>query len=306
VSLGTAVSVSGVPERESGIPLKDGRQLAWSEWGPETGRVVVLLHGAPGSSHYCPDVATTQELGVRLVAADRPGYGRSTARPGRTLLDWADDLVELLDHLEVAAVPVVGWSSGVPFAIASAVGRPDRIAALALVAGDGPLDDVPGVRDALPPERAERIAALRADPVAGRVAARERAAFYAERPESIMGAIEPPGGGSTDSDDPDVVLRRIPEARAALLEMFRHGALHGADGWVDDSIAIQLPWRFSLGSVACPTTVWYGAKDRLAERRDSEYLARAIPGAELVIEPDDGHSLPVHHWREILERVLGT
>jgi pimeloyl-ACP methyl ester carboxylesterase len=315
---GRELSLTSEPERDSTIKLADGRRLAWAEWGPPDGTPVLLLQGMPGSSHYCPDVEATHELGARLISLDRPGYGESDSKAGRTLVDWADDYREVLDALELDAPPIVGWSSGVAFAMACAVRLPDRVPALALVAGDGPIDDVPGAWEDLPPERQRVIEELRADPVVGRLAALERGRWYAEDPIAILGgegaapnAVSSSSGDGphpdpADADDPDAAIRRTPIGWAALSGMFRHGALHGAEGWVHDTLATLLPWGFSPEDVRCRTAVWYGAKDQLAARRDSEYLARHIPGARLVIEPDDGHSLPVRHWRAILTDLIGA
>jgi len=328
---GRELSLTSEPERDSAITLADGRRLAWAEWGGTAGRPLMLFQGMPGSSRYCPDAEATHALGVRLISVDRPGYGESDSKPGRTLLDWADDYRELLDALEILSAPIVGWSSGVAFAMACAVRLPDRAPALALVAGDGPINDVPGAWDDLPPERHRIIEELRADPSAGRVAALERGRWYAEDPIAILGGeAAAPGagvaqaGGAPESadatanpdaaanldpaavDDPDAAIRSLPIGWAALAGMFRHGALHGAEGWVDDTISTLLPWGFSPTDVRCRATVWYRAKDQLAARRDSDYLARLIPSSRLVIEPDDGHMLPVRHWRAIVTDLIGA
>jgi pimeloyl-ACP methyl ester carboxylesterase len=288
------VSPSGVPQRTGEMQLRDGRALAWSEWGPVDGRPVLLFHGAPGSGHCCPDVAATMDHGVRLIAPDRPGYGTSDPRPGRTVRSWAEDTRQLLDHLAIPTVPIVGWSSGVEYSMACAAGMPWRVQALALIAGDAPPDEVPG---SLPPEV---IARLREDPAGSRAGLLERFAWFADEPESILErAPDPPTG------DPDAALRA---ANPALLEMlramFRHAARQGAAGWVDDTLAHALPWGFKPSWIGARTTVWFGEGDRLAEREHSEHLARTLKHATLRLVPDAGHSLPIAHWADVLDDLL--
>jgi pimeloyl-ACP methyl ester carboxylesterase len=290
---------TGQPERE-GVMRIGERRLAWSEWGPVDGRPVLLLEGMPGSSHACPDVETTHDLGVRLVAPDRPGYGESDALPGRTMLDSAADLEALLDELDVNRAPLVGWSSGVGFAIAAAHRLGTRIASLELVAGDPPFDELPG--SARDPELAERVVQTRSDPAGARLAALERGAWFAERPESIVEQAFAPG--EPGEDDPDGRVRQRADVREMLLEMFRHAGRHGAEGWVDDGIATLLPWGFSVTEVGHRATVWYGVGDRLSRRVDSEVLAELMPAAHLRVLPNEGHLLPIEHWREILEDAL--
>lgn len=55
------------------------------------------MQGTPRSRLMHPDEGVTRDLGVRLIVADRPGFGLSDPRPGRTLLDWPDDLIALAD-----------------------------------------------------------------------------------------------------------------------------------------------------------------------------------------------------------------
>jgi pimeloyl-ACP methyl ester carboxylesterase len=79
------------------LTLRDGRTLAWHEWGAPDGTPVLRLQGTPNSRFARHPIS--ERLGVRVIMADRPGYGASTRMPGRGLALVADDLVELLDHL---------------------------------------------------------------------------------------------------------------------------------------------------------------------------------------------------------------
>ena len=69
--------------------LADGRTLGYDEFGDPAGTPVIFLHGF-GSSRVVrhPDDAIAAQLGIRMLAVDRPGIGLSTGRPGRRLLDW--------------------------------------------------------------------------------------------------------------------------------------------------------------------------------------------------------------------------
>src|SRR5215469_15494010 len=86
--------------RSSAIRLRDGRRLAFAEWGEPHGMPVIHHHGTPGSrlEHEGAPVVY-QAAGVRVITPDRPGYGLSDPLPGRTLLDWPADVAELADAL---------------------------------------------------------------------------------------------------------------------------------------------------------------------------------------------------------------
>src|SRR4051812_20122912 len=92
------VSRSVAPDQDGHdqiLRLKDGRALGYSTWGPRDGFPVFGFHGTPNSRlvHFGPEIPRRAE--VYLVLPDRPGFGLSDPRDGRTLLDWPLDVVEL-------------------------------------------------------------------------------------------------------------------------------------------------------------------------------------------------------------------
>jgi hypothetical protein len=87
-----------VTQKDKTLQLRDGRQLAYAEYGDPNGSPVMLFHGNPSSRlswGLIPGSPFRPRL--RLIAPDRPGFGRSDFQPGRQLLDWPDDVCELAD-----------------------------------------------------------------------------------------------------------------------------------------------------------------------------------------------------------------
>ena len=294
------MTASAVAERDGAITTPDGRRLAYAEWGPADGPVVLMFHGMPGSRLVCPDVDATARRGIRLVAVDRPGYGGSSPKPGRRIVDWAEDARSLLDDLAIPAASIVGWSSGGPYALACAATLGERIRSVAVVAGDAPLEAVPGALTALPAAVQDLIARVRDDPTGDRrTAVAARCAWYAENPLSMIASAD----AHAAPDDPDAAARRRPDVRTALETMFTEGARQGAAGYVDDWIATVLPWGFRLADVARPVAIWWGDRDPLTPRADTEHLASAVPGARLRIVSGEGHSLPFRHWSAVLDSL---
>src|SRR4051812_3953239 len=77
--------------RVQALTTPDGRTLTVREGGDAGGVPVFYLHGTPGSSLlYEPSVAHARSHGIRLISYDRPGFGGSTRKPGRTVGDCAD------------------------------------------------------------------------------------------------------------------------------------------------------------------------------------------------------------------------
>src|SRR5581483_300238 len=108
------------PERQESMRLRDGRRLAWYEWGPPRGRPVLFSTGAAmsGSLAFGPDELPNLEL--RMIAFDPPGLGMSDPHPGKTLSSWADDIEQVISAKRLHNPLAVGFSQGAPFALALA------------------------------------------------------------------------------------------------------------------------------------------------------------------------------------------
>jgi len=76
--------------------LRDGRRLAWYEWGPGSGRPVLFCTGAAMSGSVAFGAGHLRDLDLRLIAFDRPGLGSSDQHPGKTLSSWVDDIQQVI------------------------------------------------------------------------------------------------------------------------------------------------------------------------------------------------------------------
>ena len=104
---------------------------------------VLLLHGQPGTAGDWTGVAAAlREDGLRVIAPDRPGYGRSTL-PAGGFEHNARAMADLLDG--PAVVAGYSWAAGV--ALAMARRHPDKLRAIVLVCpistSGTPISDAP-------------------------------------------------------------------------------------------------------------------------------------------------------------------
>lgn len=92
--------------------LIGGSSLAWDEAG--SGPCVLLIHGFPlCRALWRPQMAALVAAGYRVVAPDLRGFGDSDAGADIASIDrYADDLIELLDHLAIDRAAGVGMSMG--------------------------------------------------------------------------------------------------------------------------------------------------------------------------------------------------
>ena len=122
------------------ISLSDGRKLGFIERGDAGEKVVFYLHGWPCSRFemLLVELFTTFK-GVRMIAIDRPGIGLSDFKKKRTILDFADDIVELADSLKIDKFSILGLSGGAPYAHGCAYKIPERLNSIGIVSGLCPL-----------------------------------------------------------------------------------------------------------------------------------------------------------------------
>jgi pimeloyl-ACP methyl ester carboxylesterase len=285
------------------VTLPDGRVLAFDDVGDPGGVPLVYLHGCPDcrlARH--PDDRIAAEAGVRLIAVDRPGYGRSDGDPAGTEATQADDVVALADALGVARFAVLGWSSGGPGALALAANHPDRVIAAGVAAGQVPMvaDADPEVAAALDP-----MIAMRAD-VMGTMSPDEFAAMVAPLLAPLDASLELAMEAVIEGKDAAYLrdLATVEGLHEWLARMSMAAVEHGLAGAERDMRAMVSPWPFALESINVPVVLWYGTEDHRFKPPLGRWLADRIPGARLEVLDGASHLLPFTHWRSLLDELV--
>lgn len=276
------------------IRLRDGRSMAYAEYGTPDGFVVVNAHGGLACRldvESADDVAAA--AGIRLISPDRPGVGHSDPDPGRTTLSWASDVEELVDRLGVERFAVMGWSMGGQYAAAVGHALRHRVTRVAIVAGALPLTGS-GVFDQLPAM----------DRYLTRMA--ERAPWLARQWFRIMGLaprLAPVLYGRLAARDlgkaDGAVIRG--EGFRTFARMSRE-AIRQPAGAVEEYRAWMRPWGFAPEDLDVPVDIWAGTDDQLINPSWPQRLASRIPNATLNIR-DGGHFVAHLHYREIFDSL---
>jgi len=284
------------------LTTADGRTLTVEDAGVPDGLPVMVHVGTPNSRHlYGRTVADATARGLRLISYDRPGYGESTPRPGRTMADTAVDARAICAALGIDRLAMWGLSGGGPPLLACAALLPDLVAAAACLASPAPYDAA-GLDwfGGMGPGAAEQVAQMLTDRAASRALfEKERAEMLAASPadlaEQMRSALQP-------GDDPGFLLDEAICMQQAYAS--------GIEGCWDDCFAEVTRWGFDLAEISVPVLLMHGRRDEAVPFSHGQWLAAHIPGVEARLLDDEGHGTlrenhigEVHTW--LADRLVG-
>jgi pimeloyl-ACP methyl ester carboxylesterase len=266
---------------DQSIRVSDGRTVGYADFGTPSATAVLWCHGGPGSRLEPAFLRTdAADAGLRIIGIDRPGYGLSTPRPGRTIAEWVPEALAVTDHLGIDRFVTVGVSTGGAYALAAAALAPDRVVGVVACCS---------MTDMRWPEGRATMSRPHAHAVWD----------APDRPAALAAAVDAHGedgskliGGAMIGVLPpsDLAMFRDPawmnEAMAAFPSMFAFGL----EGYTDDRLADSPGWvSFDIESIRCPVTVLHGGLDPMVDVIHARHTAEIVPGATLIVFDDLGH-----------------
>ena len=280
------------------LTLADGRKLAWLEWGDPNGFPVFYFHGTPSSRLEAAFAdAAARKYRIRLIASDRPGFGRSSFQPDRQFRHWPEDIDQLARHLGIDAFGVAGHSGAGPHLFAcGAVFEPGRLRFIGALAPWGPVA-APEILQSL--NRVDR--------------------FYlklARQAPWLMRAAFAPLGWSArywpslffrimqaSVSEPDRIAMNDPALMQTFHRIEREAFHQGSRGPAYEAALAYRTWDIDIAGIQVPTTIWLGAEDVFVPQTMGRYFERMIPDLDLHILPGEGH-FNVHRWDDIFRACL--
>ncbi len=286
------------PRIDAAIQMSDGRRLAYAEYGEASGDPVFAFHGLPGSRlswGMLPDGSLPPA--ARIIAPDRPGYGGSDPSPGRTLLDWANDVEALADSLHIGKFAVLGISGGGPGALACAWKMPRRLTTVGIVSSPAPTD-TPGVFEGMSGTNRFFLKLAWYLPRLSNANTRFLAAFIRRNPRRYIDTMK------YKIHEADRAVLDRPEIQQMLVKDFAEAVRGGAAGMVDDMAANHaLPWGFPVEEIGSEVLLWSCELDRSVPPAMGESLSRALPSCQANFVPGAGHLWILLHLREVLDTL---
>ena len=244
--------------------------------GSVDGEPIVLLTGAetPGFRWTPAIVDPLVNSGYRVVRFDYRDCGRSTrfgAGDGYSLLDMADDVVALLDHLSIAAAHLVGRSMGGMIAQIIALDHPGRVRSLTFIG------TTPGAGD-------ERLAGPDDDFVE-----KMTLRLFEGPPRELEEQVEWIVDLAGLMNGPLYPLDRVAEAALARAEIETGWAAETGHGVAVHSSPSRLD---RLAEIDAPTLVVHGTVDPVFPIDHGRALAEGISGAVYIEVEGLGHEVP--------------
>ena len=215
-----------------------------------------------------------RDLGFSIVAPSRFGYLRSAFPDDASPAYQADVLIELLDHLGIDRVPVIGGSAGALTAAEVSLRHPDRCSQLCLLV---PAANLTG---------SDPVVFTPVQQIAANAVLGSDAWFWALSRLSPGRMIE-----MLLATDPALLDQVSPEerrrAQAILAQIFPIS--RKILGLRNDGIRAGSPSRIAFDLITAPTLILSCEDDLFGTAGTSRLLAEHIADARLRIYPSGGH-----------------
>ena len=260
----------------------------------------LLVHGLGGSAHNWTDFAGVLRDQLAIEAIDLPGFGRSGAPHDRdySLRSQARTVIAHIESSGRGPVHLVGNSMGGAISILVAAQRPDLVRTLTLIS-----PAVPDVKVRAHPLRSDPRMAFLIVPVVGALALRRMRGLDVRTrvKATIAMCFADPGrypARRFDEAAAEAQARlRLPWAEEAMLRSTR--------SLVRSQFAQRARAWSAMRSITAPTLVLWGSEDKLVAADLAPVVARAVPGARLLVLDDIGHTAMMEDPTTSARAVLG-
>jgi pimeloyl-ACP methyl ester carboxylesterase/acyl carrier protein len=262
--------------------------LCLCSWGPETGEIVLCVHGILDSGAMWEPVALElAKTGYRVIAPDLAGHGRSEHRNIYHFVDFIADLAAICHQLTNKPLILVGHSLGGVIGASYASIRPERVKKLVLVEPVLPNTEIDDTVSQLS-QLIDYLAVRPQHPLLPTVtAAAERLRIgIPEIGETLAMKL---AQRVTESVDGGVRWRWDP--------LLRTRAGIGFNGMS------QAAYLSLLGKISAPTTLVYGDKSGFNRPEDLHKQQEAIKGGKWLVL-SGGHHLHLENSTEIARLII--
>jgi len=241
------------------MPAAAGMYYFYHEGGGSSKPPLILIHGAGGNYQFWPPEVRRMP-GLRVLAVDLPGHGKSDGPGMQSVADYARSLVEFIKAVGIYKAVVAGHALGGAVALDLAIDHARYVAGVALIST--------GARLPVPS------------------ALLEAAANPSMYPPLVHTVLQTSFGPRASEREKQLLASGMAATRPTVF----HGDLQACD---------RFDVSNRLGRVRAPALVLCGTEDRATPPQYSETLATGIPGAALQTIDGAGHMVMLEQPRRV-------
>lgn len=233
------------------------------EGGNRLSPPVVLIHGI-GGSHLDWPPDIRRLPGHRVYALDLPGHGKSRRHSYQSVEGYGRSVLDWLDAAGLYHAVFIGHSLGSAVALYLGSFHPERVAGLGICSCE--------TRTIIPRAILEDVA---------------NPSTFARGVQSLVGQYFHPG---THGNHAKMVVQWLTATRPSVL----HGDLLACNAFDPNG---------ELAQIHAPTLIVRGEADQFVPLRSAQYLASAIPNAQLAVIPQAGHMVALERPQALAEQL---
>lgn len=284
------------------LPLKNGRELAYYEYGDPNGHPVLFFHGFYQGPFFLDDMKRKfLKQGLRIIAPSRPhfGYSHPPSEKSNYIDTVDDDMQALFAHLQLSEpLTIVAHHAGGSFAFRFAKKIQDQLQAIVLVGAGIPITD-------------EHIKYMTNEARMASVASRHAPSIMRmfislaikNSRKKGMEAMLDKSYAQVKVSASDNQIMQDKTIRQQLLFGLQHLVEQGAEAFVHDGRAQMLDWTADYNAIKCKQT-WIMGRDCpiMGAHFVEEYVTNRTNHSVEIIE-NAGYNILFQSFDLILESI---
>lgn len=279
---------------------RDGRRVGWRRFGDPRGRKVLMIHGPTfGAGEYVTDRRMAKQLGLDVLAIERPGYGR-TDQPKRldnALQCQVADAMALLQQQSFMPERLLAHEVGLITALALQAQLPKgHCGGIVGVSAAPPFLQQQQI-NSMPTHQGIFIQAARHAPWLARLLIRLLMVKTRQLgPKRWTDVV-------FDGVEPDHAIIQRPELRAGVIGTYSFNLNQSGAGFEVDLRVMLNDWMPLLQTCNVPLTLLHGDKNQTTTVAALAIFREANDGVDIELFPNEGLTLAVSQPTAIWQRI---
>jgi pimeloyl-ACP methyl ester carboxylesterase len=252
------------------VMSKAEQPLQYSQFGSESGRLVIYFHGAPGAPEEC-SIFDSQgnKHGLTFICFDR--FSVDTSIKGERYYKLLAE--EISKRAGTNQVDVIGFSIGAFIALQTCRYLANQVKSLHLISAAAPLEAGDFIKS-MAGKQVFRLAKV--SPALFTLLSYWQKLLALFFPSALFRLLFASATGG------DKALSSDREFQFSITKVLRSCFVGRVGGYIRDIGAYVRPWKSTLSDVSVDTHIWHGSEDNWSPVQMADYLKSAIPSCQSI------------------------